>query len=57
MLVENHAGIIPVEFDNISISDLGEVVQTFPYINQCKIVTLGAVSILTPGTFFEQLFR
>jgi len=48
--VEDHPGTIPVEFGQISISgSREEVVCSFPYIIQCKIVTPGAGSILTPG--------
>jgi len=49
-LVGNHPGIIPAEFGQIPISDSREeVVWSFPYIIQCKIVTPGPSSILTPG--------
>jgi len=49
-LIGDHPGIIPVEFGQITISGLREDVSwSFPYINQCKIVTPWAVSILTPG--------
>jgi len=49
-LIEDHPGIIPVKFGPIPISgSREEVVWTFPYINQSKIVTPGAGSILTPG--------
>jgi len=45
--VEDHPGTIPVEFGKIPISgSREEVVCSFPYIIQCKIVTPGAVSIL-----------
>jgi len=48
-LIGDHPGIIPVKFGQIPISGSREdVVWTFPYIIQCKIVTLGAGSILTP---------
>jgi len=47
--VRDHPGTIPVEFDQIPISgSREEVVWTFPYKIQCKIVTPGAGSILTP---------
>ena len=50
ILVEDYPGTIPVEFGQITISGSREdVVWTFPYIMQCKIVTPGAESILTPG--------
>jgi len=50
-LIGDHPGIIPVEFGQIPISGSREdVVWTFPYIIQCKIVTPGAGSTLTPGT-------
>jgi len=40
--VEDHPGTIPVEFVQIPInSSIEEVVWTFPYIIQCKIVTPG----------------
>jgi len=49
ILVGDHPGTIPVEFGQITISGSREdVVGTFPYIIQCKIVTPGAGSILTP---------
>jgi len=49
-LVGDHPGTIPVESGKILISGSREdVVCSFPYIIQCKIVTLGAGSILTPG--------
>jgi len=39
----DHHGIIPVKFGQIPISGSREdVVWSFPYINQCKIVTPGA---------------
>jgi len=42
ILVEDHPGTIPVEFGQITISGSREdVVWTFPYIIQCKIVTPG----------------
>jgi len=47
--VRDHPGTIPVEFNQIPISgSREEVVCSFPYIIQCKIVTPGAGSILTP---------
>jgi len=50
ILVGDHSGIIPREFGQIPISGLEkEVVWSFPYIIQCKIVTPGAGSTLTPG--------
>ena len=50
ILVGDHPGTIPVEFGQITISGSKEDVRwTFPYIIQCKIVTPGAGSILTPG--------
>jgi len=56
ILVEDYPGTIPVDFGQITISGSREdVVWTFPYIIQCKIVTPGAGSILTPGAQFEQL--
>jgi len=49
VLVGDYPGIISVEFSQITISGSREdVVWTFSYINQCKIVTPGAGSILTP---------
>jgi len=49
-LVEDHPGAIPVECGQIPISGSRyEVIWSFPYIIQCKIVTPGAGSILTPG--------
>ena len=42
ILVRDYPGTIPVEFDQIPISGSREdVVWTFPYIIQCKIVTPG----------------
>jgi len=56
-LVGDHPGIIPVKFDQIPTSGRREdVVLSFPYINQCKSVTPGAGSILTPGALVEQLW-
>jgi len=50
ILVGDHSGTIPVEFSEIPISGSRKgVIWTFPYIIQCKIVTPGAGSILTPG--------
>jgi len=50
ILVGDHPGTIPVEFSQITISGSREdVVWTFPDIIQCKIVTPGAGSILTPN--------
>jgi len=49
-LIGDHPGIILVKFGQILISGLREdVVWSFSYIIQCKIVTTGAGSILTPG--------
>jgi len=49
-LVGDYPGTIPVEFGHIPIGgSKKEVVWAFPYIIQCKIVTPGAGSILTPG--------
>jgi len=57
ILVEDYPGIIPVEFGQITMSGSREdVVWTFPDIIQCKIVTPGAGSILTPGASFKQLW-
>jgi len=40
ILVGDHPGIIPVEFGQIPISgSREEVIWSFPYIIQCKIVT------------------
>ena len=50
ILLEDHQGTIPVEFGQTPISgSREEVIWSFPYIIQCKIVTTGAGSILTPG--------
>ena len=50
ILIGDHPGIISVKFGQIPIGSSREyVVWSFPYINQCKIVTPGAGSILTPG--------
>jgi len=50
ILVKDHQGTIPVEFGHIPISgSRQEVIWSFPSIIQCKIVTPGAESILTPG--------
>ena len=49
-LVEDHPGIIPVDFGQISISGSREkVVWNFPCIIPFKTVTPGPRSILTPG--------
>jgi len=57
ILVGDHPGIIPAEFGQIPISrSREEVVCSFPYIIQCKIVTPRAGSILTQGTLFKQLW-
>jgi len=49
-LIGYHPGIIPVKFGQILINGSREdVVGSFPYIIQCKIVTPGAGSIFTPG--------
>jgi len=49
-LIGDHPGTIPVKFGQIPISGSREdVVCSFPNIIQCKIVTPGAGSILTPG--------
>jgi len=49
-LVGDQPGIIPAEFGQIPISGLKEeVVWSFPYIIQCKIVTPGPSSMLTRG--------
>jgi len=48
--VRDHPETIPVKFGKIPISgSREEVVCSFPYIIQCKIVTPRAGSILTPG--------
>jgi len=50
IFVEDHPGIISVELGKITISSSREdVIWTFPYIIQCKIVTPGAGSILILG--------
>ena len=50
IFVGDHPGTIPVEFDQIPISgSREEVVWSFPYKIQRKIVTPGAGSILTGG--------
>jgi len=50
ILVGDHQGTNPVEFGQITLSGSKEyVVWTFPSIIQCKIVTPGAGSIVTPG--------
>jgi len=50
IVVGDHSGTIPVESGKIHISgSREEVVCSFPYIIQCKIVTPGAGSFLTPG--------
>ena len=49
--------IIPAVFGQIPISgSREEVVLSFPYIIQCKIVTPTPRSILTPGAKLEQLW-
>ena len=48
--VRNQPGTIPVEFGKIPVSGSSkEVVSSFPFIIQCKIVTPGVGSILTQG--------
>jgi len=50
IFVRDHPGTIPAEFGQIPISGSREKdFCSFPYIIQCKIVTPGAGSILTPG--------
>ena len=50
ILVGDHPGIIPAEYSQIPISGLREeVIWSFPYILQCKIMTSEPSSILTPG--------
>jgi len=50
ILEGDHPGIIPAEFGQIPISgSREEVVWSFPYIIQGKIVTPGPSSILTTG--------
>jgi len=50
ILVGDHTGTIPVQFGQITIGGSREdVVWTFTYIIQSKIVTPEAGSILTPG--------
>jgi len=50
ILVGDHPGPFPAEFGQITISGSWEdVIWTFPYTIQCKIVTPGAGSILTQG--------
>jgi len=50
IFVGDHPGTIRVQFGQISISGSREdIILTFPYIIQCKIVTPGAGSILTQG--------
>jgi len=50
ILVGDDPGTIPVEYGKTTISGSREdVVWSFPYIIQCKIVTPGVGSSLTPG--------
>jgi len=50
IFVGDYPGTIPVQFGQIIISgSREEVVWTFPNLMQCKIVTPGAGTILTPG--------
>jgi len=50
ILIGDHQGIIPIKFGQNPISGSREdVIWSFPYIIQCKIVTPGAGSFLTPG--------
>jgi len=50
VLVGDHPWIIPVEFSQIPISgSREEVVCSFPYIFQCKIVTPGQGQFLPKG--------
>jgi len=50
-LVGDHPGIVPAEFGQIPpiSGSREEVVGSFPYIIQCKIVTPGPRSILPQG--------
>jgi len=58
ILEGDHAGTIPVKFGKIPISgSKDEVVCSFPYIIQCKIVTSRAGSILTPRDNLNNLGR
>jgi len=57
ILVGEYPGIIPAEFGQIPISRLREeVVCSFQYIIQRKIVTPGQWLILSPEAQFEQLW-
>jgi len=49
ILIEDQPVINFVEFGQITISGSRDVIWTFPYIIQHKIVTPQAGSILTPG--------
>jgi len=50
ILIGENAGIMPAEIGQIPISGSSkEVVWSFSYIIQCKIVTPGPRSILTQG--------
>ena len=58
ILVGHHPGTIHVELGQIPISSSREdVVWTFPYTIQRKIVTPGAGSILTPGDYLNNFGR
>jgi len=53
-VIGDHIGIIPIKIGQIPISGSREdVVWSFPYIIQCKIVNPGAGSILTPGAYLN----
>jgi len=55
ILVWNHPVTISVVVGQIPIFGSREVVHSsLSYIIQCKIVTPGAKSNLTPGAYFEQ---
>jgi len=55
-LIKDHTGIIPVKFGQIPNSGSREdVVWSFPYIIQCKIVTRGGVNFDPRGIIWTTL--
>jgi len=55
-LIGDHPGIIPVKFSQIPISGSRDVIWSFPYIIQCKIVTpRGGVNFDPRGIIFTTL--
>ena len=56
--VRDHPGTIPVQFDQIPISgSREEVICSFPYIIQCKIVTPGQGQFWPQGHNLNNIVR